>query len=104
MRFWRTVGATNSPDNLVAAISEANGAILVTSDGDFKQITLRIGVGQQTFRKLSLVRFEKWREAQMAARIQTMMSLIKHEWATGNGDHDRRMFVVICGSVVRSHR
>ena len=96
--------ATNAPDTLVAAIAEANGAILVTMDSDFKSIASRIGIGQRRFRQLSLIRFEKCRESRAAARLTFAMSLIEHEWAIGGGRKDRRMFVVICDSVIRTHR
>lgn len=96
--------ATNAPDTLVAAISEANEAILVTMDSDFKSIASRVGVGRSRFRKLSLVRFEKCRESRAAERLQVALSLIEHEWAVGNGTKDRRMFVVICTDVIRTYR
>jgi predicted nuclease of predicted toxin-antitoxin system len=96
--------ATNAPDTLVAAVSEVNEAILVTNDGDFKSIASRIGIGRRRYVRLSLIRFEKCRESRMAERIKHFMSLIEHEWAIGNGANDRRMFIVICDSVIRSHR
>lgn len=96
--------ATDSPDNLVAAVAEANDAVLVTMDSDFKSIASRIGIGQRRFRKLSLIRFEKCRESQAAKRLDQSLSLIEHEWQVGNGASDRRMFVVIMGGVIRSHR
>lgn len=96
--------APNSPDTLVAAVSEANNAILVTMDGDFKSIAQRTGIGQRRYRKLSLLRFEKCRESAAAQRIETAMSLIKHEWKVGNGRKDRRMFVVITAETIRTHR
>jgi hypothetical protein len=32
------------------------------------------------------------------------MSLIEHEWRIGNGAADRRVFVVITGQAIRTHR
>ena len=96
--------ATDSPDNLVAAVAEANEAVLVTMDSDFKSIVSRIGIGRNRFRKLSLIRFEKCRESQAAKRLEQALSLIEHEWKVGNGSADRRMFVVITGAVIRTHR
>lgn len=96
--------APNSPDTLVAAVSEANNAILVTMDSDFKSIAARTGIGQRRYRKLSLLRFEKCRESKAAGRLASALSLIEHEWQIGNGGHDRRMFVVIGSSVIRTHR
>lgn len=96
--------APNSPDTLVAAISESNNAILVTLDGDFKSIAARAGIGQRRFRKLSLLRFERCRESEAASRVDAAMSLIEHEWNVGGGERDRRLFVVITDSTMRTHR
>jgi predicted nuclease of predicted toxin-antitoxin system len=96
--------APDSPDTLVAAVAEANCAILVTLDSDFNSIANRTGLGRRRFRKLSLLRFEKCRESQAAARLATAMSLIEHEWRVGNGSSDRRMFVVIGPQAIRTHR
>jgi predicted nuclease of predicted toxin-antitoxin system len=95
--------ATDSPDTLVAAVSEANNAILVTMDSDFKKIASRTGIGQSRYRRLSLIRFEKCRESRAASRLTDALSLIEHEWAVGNG-RDRRMFVVITTDTIRTHR
>jgi predicted nuclease of predicted toxin-antitoxin system len=95
---------TESPDSLVAAVAEANNAILVTFDSDFKSLVSRIGIGRRRFAKLSLIRFEKCRESQAARRIETALSLIEHEWAVGSSERDRRMFIVITGQTIRTHR
>ncbi len=95
--------APDSPDNLVAAISQSNDAILVTMDGDFKSIASRHGIGSSRFRRLSLLRFEKCRESAVAGRLERAMTLIEHEWEIGGGpgSRDRRMFVIIrAGSIV----
>ena len=94
--------AADSPDTLVAAVAEANDAVLVTMDGDFKSIARRTGIGQRRYRRLSLIRFEKCRESKAAARIECALSLIEHEWEVGNGNKDRRMFVVI-GAEINSN-
>jgi predicted nuclease of predicted toxin-antitoxin system len=96
--------APSAPDALVAAVAEANSAILVTNDSDFKSIASRTGIGRRAFRFLSLIRFEKCRESKMANRIKQFVSLIEHEWGVGGGARDRRIFIVICDSVVRSYR
>jgi len=96
--------ATNSPDALVAAVAEANGAVLVALDADFKALATRTGIGRRRFKKLSLIRFEKCRESQAALRLEKAMSLVEHEWAIGGSDRDRRMFVVITADTIRSHR
>lgn len=96
--------AADSPDALVAAVAEANGAVLVTMDGDFKVIAARHGIGRRRFRSLSLLRFERCRESRAAARLESALSLVEHEWHIGNGPNDRRMFVVITDETIRTHR
>lgn len=96
--------ATDSPDALVAAVAEANNAVLITMDGDFRAIAARAGIGQRRFRRLSLIRFEQCRESQAAGRLEQALTLIEHEWAYGNGARDRRMFVVIKSETIRTHR
>jgi predicted nuclease of predicted toxin-antitoxin system len=96
--------APDSPDSLVAAVAEANNAVLVTMDGDFKAIAARTGIGQRRYRRLSLIRFEKCRESKAAIRLKSALSLIEHEWAVSNAEADRRMFVVITGAAIRTHR
>jgi predicted nuclease of predicted toxin-antitoxin system len=100
----RTRIPTSSPDTLVAAVAEANDAILVTFDPDFKALASRIGIGQRRFKRLSLIRFERCRESQAAQRMQDALSLIEHEWAISTGARDRRLFVVISRQTIRTHR
>lgn len=100
----RTRIPIDSPDTLVAAVAEANDAILVTFDPDFKALASRIGIGRRRFAKLSLIRFEKCRESQAAARMEAALSLIEHEWAIGQEHRDRRLFVVITSATIRTHR
>ncbi len=96
--------AKGSTDTTVAAVSEANDAILIAFDSDFKSIAQRAGFGHRRFRRLSLLRFEKCRESAAADRLERALSLIEHEWSLGNGDRDRRMFVVIQAAAIRTHR
>ncbi|WP_188710066.1 DUF5615 family PIN-like protein [Novosphingobium marinum] len=96
--------AKGSKDTLVAAVAQANHAILVTFDSDFKSIAQRAGVGQRRFKTLSILRFEKCRESRAVERLRKALSLILHEWECGNGDNDRRMFVVIQKNTIRTHR
>ena len=102
--FLRQRIPNDSPDALVAAVAEANNAILITFDPDFKALASRIGIGRRRFTKLSLIRFEKCRESQAARRIEAALSLIEHEWARSYGEDDRRMFVVITSQTIRTHR
>ena len=54
--YLREKIATNSPDPLAAAVAEANDAILVRPDADFRRIAKRPGVGKREFRRLSLIK------------------------------------------------
>ena len=58
--FLRAWLPTDFPDQLVAAVSEDEGAVLVTVDGDFrKHIAPHIPIGPRArFRKLSHIRLE----------------------------------------------
>ena len=98
--------APDSPDTLVAAVSEANAAILVTMDGDFRKIASSHGVGSRRYRRLSLLRFERCRESRAAGRLEEAMSLIQHEWKAGESrsSSERQMYVVITASTIRTHR
>lgn len=96
--------AKGSKDTLVAAVAEANDAVLIAFDADFKSLASRTGIGQRRFKRLSLLRFEKCRESAAADRLGKALSLVEHEWAMGNGEKDRRMFVVIQDSTIRTHR
>lgn len=98
--------APNSPDTLVAAVSQANDAILVTMDSDFKTISSRYGIGKSRYKRLSLIRFERCRESRAADRLAKAMSLIEHEWKVGAAEasSDRRMFIVITSDTIRTNR
>jgi len=100
----REKSAPDSPDNLVAAVAEANNAVLVSMDSDFRSIASRVGIGNRRFKSLSLIRFERCNESRAAMRMERALSLIEHEWLTGNGPNDRRMFVVITEQTIRTHR
>ncbi|HUY38456.1 MAG TPA: DUF5615 family PIN-like protein [Candidatus Binataceae bacterium] len=91
----RDILAINSSDQLVATVSELDGAILVSCDSDFKLIAPRIPIGQRTrFRKLSRISIE-CTQPQAAKRIEGAMSFIEAEFEISRNSHDKRMFIVI---------
>ena len=96
--------AKGSKDTLVAAVSEANDAVLIAFDADFKSIASRAGLSQNRFKKLSLLRFEKCRESRAVERLSKAISLIRHEWEVTCAARDRRMFIVIQSETIRTHR
>jgi predicted nuclease of predicted toxin-antitoxin system len=101
--FLRERIAPNSPDPLVAAVAEANGAILVSLDSDFKGLANRAGIGQKRFRTLSRLCL-RCRESRAAVRIQEAMTLIEHEWDHCQRSSDRRLFIELGDSYIRTVR
>lgn len=96
--------APDSPDPLVAAVSEMNGAVLVSLDSDFRSLTPRIPKGQrQRFRKLSRIGL-RCKAPRCAQRLTMALSLIEHEWAVAQVSADKRMIVDVGETYVRSIR
>jgi predicted nuclease of predicted toxin-antitoxin system len=95
--------APNSPDPLVAAVSEMNEAVLVSHDSDFRTLAPRAGIGRRRFRRLSRIAL-KCSEPQAAGRIKAAMSLIEHEWKVAQASPDKRIIVEIGSSVIRTIR
>lgn len=101
--YFKEAAVPGSPDQLVAAVSEANDAVLIALDGDMRKIAQRRGVGQRRFRKLSLIKLS-CRETRAASRVQEVMSLIEHEWRLASDKSDRRVFIEIGNDVIRIMR
>jgi predicted nuclease of predicted toxin-antitoxin system len=101
--FLREKIATNTPDPLVAAVAEANDAILVSLDADFRKLARRYGVAGRRFRNLSLIKLS-CRESRAAGRLQDAMTLIYHEWEYIGAHRDRRLFIEIGDNVIRTVR
>jgi predicted nuclease of predicted toxin-antitoxin system len=99
----RTQLAPNSPDPLVAAVSEMNEAVLVSHDADFKSLAPRAGIGRKRFQRLSRIGL-KCSEPQAAKRIMAALSLIEHEWQLAQESSDKRMIVEIGATVIRTIR
>ena len=96
--------AKDSPDPLVAAVSEMNGAVLVSLDSDFKRLAPRVAVGdRRRFRTLSRVGL-RCKAPRCAQRLKVCLSLIEHEWSVARGSADKRMIIDIGESYVRSIR
>jgi predicted nuclease of predicted toxin-antitoxin system len=95
--------ATGSPDTLVCAVAEVNEAILVAIDADMKKLASRHGVGARRYKSLSLIKLS-CKEPRAAARVQAAMSLIEHEWNYSQDVRDRRLFVEIGDSSIRTNR
>jgi predicted nuclease of predicted toxin-antitoxin system len=95
---------TDSSDQLIALVSEDDGAILVSADRDFKQIAPRIPKGHRArFRRLSRISLE-CSEYQAAGRVHAAMTLIEAEWEIALTNSDPRMFITIGTSGIKTHR
>ena len=85
--------AQDSPDPLVAAVSEMHGAVLVSLDSDFRRLAPRVARGQrQRFRKLSRIGL-RCNPPQAAQRVKVALTLIEHEWGAAQQSADSRMIV-----------
>jgi len=103
--FLREQMAPNSPDPLVAAVAEMNGAILVSLDSDFSRLAARVpkGQGKIRFKKLSRVGL-KCDEPKATERMRSALSLVQHEWDYAKASADQRMIVEIHHTVIRTIR
>jgi len=85
----RDILLPDSPDPLIATVSEQNDWILVSADLDFNKIAPRIPVGSKArFRRLSRISLE-CSEYQAAKRLQHYIDYIEFEYRrlleTGGG-------------------
>jgi len=95
--------AIDISDELVAALAEHEAAILVTLDKDFNEIAKRFGVGRRRFKTLSRIRLA-CKESRARERVSVAMSLIEHEWRLCQESTDRRLFLEIGDSYIRTNR
>ncbi len=95
--------APNSPDPLVAAVSDMFGAVLISHDHDFKSLAPRAQIGRGRFQKLS--RIGLWcRESQSAQRMQEAITLIEHEWVYAQTCDDKRIIIEIGQTYLKTIR
>ena len=104
VRHVRDILPIDSPDPLVATVSEEDGTVLVSCDRDFKLIAPRIPRGHRArFRRLSRISLE-CNEPQAAQRVEEAMSFIELEYENALTRADKRMIVVIKNGVITTHR
>jgi predicted nuclease of predicted toxin-antitoxin system len=104
VQLVREILPTDSPDQLIATVSEEDGAVLVSCDRDFKLIAPRIPRGSRSrFRRLSRISLE-CSEPQAAQRVKAAMSLIEAEYEISQSSGDGRMFIVIQNHGIKTHR
>lgn len=100
----RDVIPTDSPDPMVAKVSQDHDAILISHDGDYKKIAPRIAKGaRRRFRKLSRVHLDL-EHARASDRLAAAIMLIEFEWAAAASRPDKRLHISIGLSVIRTHR
>ena len=99
----REILATNSPDYLVATVSQLYNAVLVTHDGDFKQLAKRLTISNHRFRRLSRISL-RCSEPRAAARMRDALSLIVHEWTLAQGQRDKRIIISLADTVITTTR
>ena len=94
----------DSPDPVVAAVSQIHEAILVSMDSDFRKIAPRVPMGERArFRRLSRIAL-RCTEPQAARRIQAALSLIEQEWSAAQASSHKRIFIEIGSSWIRTNR
>ena len=101
--FLSDHGPEDSPDPVVATISEELGAVLVSNDKDFRTLAARISMGRRRFKRLSRIAL-RCREPKAAARMEEALSLIEFEYALAQTKRDKRMIVEILDTVIRTIR
>ena len=103
--YHRDVCEGGAADEVVAAISIHNAAILIAIDNDMKRLVRRFGNGGNSERYFSLNLISIGCEEFMAAkRIEYAMSLIEHEWEICRQKKARRLWIDIRPHSLVSHR
>ena len=96
--------APDSPDPLVAAVSEMSGAVLISLDSDFRRLAPRVPKGErQRFRRLSRIGL-RCKAPRCARRLTSALSLIEHEWTLAQASADKRMIMDIGETYIRTIR
>lgn len=76
----RDVMATDTADPIIAVACSQTGHVLVSHDGDFRDLSKRLQISQREYRtKLHRILL-KCSEPRAAARMEEAINLIEHEW------------------------
>lgn len=104
VKLLREIMPTDSPDPVVATVADMDGAILVSCDHDFAAIAPRILKGMRArFRRLSRIAI-RCKEFHAARRIEEAMEFIELEYRTAQQRHDKRMFIEIQTTGLKTNR
>lgn len=94
----------DSPDLVVAAVGDMDGAILVSCDHDFEAIAPRVLKGMRArFRRLSRLSI-RCAEFHAARRVREAMELIELEYRIAQARRDKRMFIEILTTGIKTNR
>jgi predicted nuclease of predicted toxin-antitoxin system len=100
----REIMPTDSPDPVVATVADMDGAVLVSCDHDFGSIAPRILKGMRArFRRLSRITIS-CAEFHAARRIEEAMEFIELEYRTAQDRPDKRMFLDIQTTGLKTNR
>lgn len=100
----REIMPTDSPDAVVATVADMDGAILVSCDHDFNSIAPRILKGMRArFRRLSRITIS-CAEFHAARRVEEAMEFIELEFRTAQNRLDKRMFLDIQTTGLKTNR
>jgi predicted nuclease of predicted toxin-antitoxin system len=100
----REIMPTDSPDPVVATVGDMDGAILISCDHDFDSIAPRILKGMRArFRRLSRIAI-RCPEFHAARRIAEAMEFIELEYKTAQSRSDKRMFIEIQTTGLKTNR
>lgn len=104
VELLREIMATDTPDPIVATIGDMAAAILVSCDHDFDAIAPRILKGMRArFRRLSRLSI-RCSEYQAAKRIDEAMELIELEYALAQKRSDKRLFIEVSNTLIKTNR
>lgn len=93
-----------SPDILVAAVADENGAILISFDKDMKAIAARVpDTSRRRFKKLGRI-YLRCDGHSLVKRIESCFDFIEFEFRVAQERRDKRMFLTIGKSYIRSDR
>lgn len=95
---------SGTPDQAVAAVSQRNGAVLITHDNDFREFASRRPDGQlPRYPTLSVIQM-RCKETRVASRLEQAFSLIELEYAERLKMRDQRLIAEIHTDMVTIHR
>jgi len=100
-RVLKDVLATDTPDQIVAAICERNGEVLISFDKDFKALTE--GVSRRRFPKLHRIHM-RCKEPDAAARLESALGLVELEWRLFRQKKSQKVHLEILGHGLKIFR